>query len=140
MLRGHRISVLLPTYPPNQSDTESCQLYPPHCSDPPFLLSSRSLASVWPFASHLVSWSLYQTKPCLEPQSEPCPQIADQRECSDLRILPLLDWASEQKLSSGLPPGTQIWELEMGSGSQELTQLEHIHRGWGKLCPKGNKT
>ncbi|MXQ98064.1 hypothetical protein E5288_WYG011738 [Bos mutus] len=27
---------------------------------------------------------LYQSKPCLEPQSEPCPQIADRRECSDL--------------------------------------------------------
>ena len=104
--------MLLPTYPPNQSDTESYQLYPPHCSDPPFLLSSRSLASVWPFASHLVSWSLYQSKPCLEPQSEPCPQIADQRECSDLRILPLLDWASEQKLSSG----TATWSPDLGAG------------------------
>ena len=138
--------MLLPTYPPNQSDTESCQLYPPHCSDPPFLLSSRSLASVWPFASHLVSWSLYQTKPCLEPQSEPCPQIADQRECSDLRILPLLDWASEQKLSSGLPPGAQIWGLEMGSGSRNQLTLSIFTEAGAKFVQReirpseGNRT
>ena len=51
-------------------------------------------------------------------------------------------WTGPPSRSSAqaLPSGTQIWELEMGSGSQELTQLEHIHRGWGKLCPKGNKT
>ena len=51
------------THAPSQSDTKSCQLRPPHCSDPPFLLSSRSLASVWPFASHPVSQSLSVPQP-----------------------------------------------------------------------------
>ena len=51
------------THAPSQSDTESCQLHPPHCSDLPFLLFSRSLASVWPFASRPVSQSLSVPQP-----------------------------------------------------------------------------
>lgn len=40
-------------------------------------------------------------------------------------------WTGPPSTSSAqaLPPVTQIWGLQMGSGSQESTHLEHSHRG-----------
>ena len=67
-------------------------------------------------------------------------------ECSDLHVLPLLDQASERSSGQSLPPGAQISGMEMGSGSQESTHLEHTHRGWGQFVQReirpswGNRT
>ena len=67
-------------------------------------------------------------------------------ECSDLRVLRLLDRASEQKLSSGLPPGAQIWGLEMGSGSRNQLTLSIFTEAGAKFVQReirpseGNRT
>lgn len=57
-------------------------------------------------------------KPCSEPQSELCPQIADQSvvTCMSFRC-----WTRPLSRSSAQAPlpGAQIWGLEMGSGSQD---------------------
>ena len=58
------------------------------------------------------------SKPCSEPQSELCPQIADQSvvTCMSFRC-----WTRPLSRSSAQAPlpGAQIWGLEMGSGSQD---------------------
>ena len=58
------------------------------------------------------------TKPCSEPQSELCPQIADQ---SVVTCMSFHCWTRPLSRSSAqaLLPGAQIWGLEMGSGSQD---------------------
>ena len=138
--------MLFLTHPPGQSDTDSCQLDPPHCSDPRFLLSSRSVASVWPIASRPVSWSLSVPHPSLLGTTGRAVSPDCRLECSELCVLLLLDRASKHKLSSVTTSWGPIVGLEMALGPRNQLTLSIVTEAEEKFVQRkirptgGNRT